>query len=188
MKQLKHINTTFYIQGIDVLVHSAGIVVNGSTIDLPLSEYDRCMNINARSAFILTKECLPHLLKTKGNIVHVSSVTGLRAFPNVVAYNMSKAAVDHLVRTSALEVAKEGVRVNAVNPGVIVTDIHRRGGMSDDKYEQFLEHSKTTHAMGRVGCTAEVAKTIAFLASDDASFITGQTLAVDGGRSVMCPR
>ena len=76
LKQLKHINTTFYIQGIDVLVHSAGIVVNGSTIDLPLSEYDRCMNINARSAFILTKECLPHLLKTKGNIVHVSSVTG----------------------------------------------------------------------------------------------------------------
>ena len=76
MKQLKHINTTFYIQGIDVLVHSAGIVVNGSTIELPLSEYDRCMNINARSAFIMTKECLPHLLRTKGNIVHVSSVTG----------------------------------------------------------------------------------------------------------------
>ena len=65
-----------FIKGLDVLVHSAGIVVNGSTIDLPLSEYDRCMNINARSAFILTKECLPHLLKTKGNIVHVSSVTG----------------------------------------------------------------------------------------------------------------
>ena len=65
-----------HISGIDVLVHSAGIVVNGSTIDLPISEYDRCMNINARSAFILTKECLPHLLKTKGNIVHVSSVTG----------------------------------------------------------------------------------------------------------------
>ena len=65
-----------FIKGLDVLVHSAGIVVNGSTIDLPVSEYDRCMNINARSAFILTKECLPHLLKTKGNIVHVSSVTG----------------------------------------------------------------------------------------------------------------
>ena len=65
-----------HISGIDVLVHSAGIVVNGSTIDLPISEYDRCMNINARSAFILTKECLPHLLKTKGSIVHVSSVTG----------------------------------------------------------------------------------------------------------------
>ena len=85
MKYSKNINTTFYIQGIDVLVHCAGIVVNGSTIELPLSEYDRCMNINARSAFILTKECLPHLLKTKGNIVHVSSVTGTNE--NTIAFH-----------------------------------------------------------------------------------------------------
>ena len=82
---------------LDVLVHSAGIVVNGSTIDLSISEYDRCMNINARSAFIFTKECLPHLSKTKGNIVHVSSVTGmlavvLRQFPalqnDTIAYGI----------------------------------------------------------------------------------------------------
>ena len=74
--QFFRIYISICITGLDVLVHSAGIVVGGSTIDLPISEYDRCMNINARSAFILTKECLPHLLKTKGNIVHVSSVTG----------------------------------------------------------------------------------------------------------------
>ncbi len=101
---------------------------------------------------------------------------------------MSKAAVDQLVRTCALEVAARGVRVNAVNPGVIVTEIHKRGGMDDDAYEKFLEHCKTTHAMGRVGNVDEVAKTIAFLASTDSSFITGQTLAIDGGRSIMCPR
>ena len=81
------------------------------------------MAINCRSAFVLTQACLPHLLQTRGNIVHVSSVTGLRAFPNVVAYNMSKAAVDQLTRTCALEVAARGVRVNAVNPGVIVTQV-----------------------------------------------------------------
>lgn len=179
---IKHFNV------LDVLINSAGIIQNGTTQSLSVADYDRVMNINARTAFIVTKECLPHLLKSKGNIIHVSSVTGLRAFPGVVAYNMSKAAVDHLVRSCALEVAKDGVRVNAVNPGVIVTDVHKRGGMNDEAYEKFLEHSKTTHAMGRVGTVDEVAKTVSFLASDDASFITGQTIAIDGGRSVMCPR
>ena len=77
---------------------------------------------------------------------------------------------------------------NAVNPGVIVTEVHKTAGMDDQKYKDFLEHSKTTHAMGRVGTVDEVAETIAFLASDAASFITGQTLAIDGGRSIMCPR
>jgi len=101
---------------------------------------------------------------------------------------MSKAALDQLTRTCALEVADRGVRVNAVNPGVIVTEAHKRSGMTDKAYEAFLEHSKTTHAMGRVGTVDEVAKAIAFLASADSSFITGQTLAIDGGRSIMCPR
>jgi len=80
------------------------------------------------------------------------------------------------------------VRVNAVNPGVIVTNLHRRGGMTEDQLQTFFEHSKDTHALGRTGDVTEVAKTIAFLASNDASFITGTTLPVDGGRHVMCPR
>ena len=115
-------------------------------------------------------------------------LVGLRAFPNVVAYNMSKAALDQLTRSCALDVADRGVRVNSVNPGVIVTEAHKRSGMTDQAYEAFLEHSKTTHAMGRVGTVDEVSKAIAFLASADSSFITGQTLAIDGGRSIMCPR
>lgn len=78
--------------------------------------------------------------------------------------------------------------MNAVNPGVVVTNLHRSSGMSEEKLKEFFEHSKSTHALGRPGTAEEVAKTIAFLASDDASFITGQTLPVDGGRSVMCPR
>lgn len=176
------------MNGLDVLVNSAGILVSGSILTLTPEQYDNCMNINTRAAFILTQQCVPHLIKTKGTIVHVSSVTGLRAFPGVLAYNMSKSAVDQLTRTVALEVAEFGVRVNAVNPGVIVTNVHKQAGMADEAYEKFLEHSKTTHALGRVGTVDEVAKAIEFLASDKSSFITGQTLAVDGGRSVMCPR
>merc|ERR1712002_891719 len=124
------------------------------------------MNVNTRSVFLLMKLALPRILERKGNIINISSVTGLRAFPGVVAYNMSKAAVDQLTRTVALEVADRGVRVNAVNPGVIVTEVHKRGGMTDENYEKFLEHSKTTHAMGRVGQVREVARAVVFLASD----------------------
>lgn len=177
-----------YFKGLDVMVNSAGILVGGSIETLSSEDYDRVMNTNTRAAFILTQQAIPHLIKTKGNIVHVSSVTGLRAFPGVLAYNMSKAALDQLTRCVALEVADRGVRVNAVNPGVIITECHKRAGMDDAAYQKFLEHSKTTHALGRPGTVEEVASTIAFLASDAASFITGQTLAIDGGRSVMCPR
>lgn len=173
---------------IDILVNSAGILKNGSTENTPLSAYDELMNVNLRSVFYMMQLAIPHLKKTKGTIVNVSSVTGLRAFPNVVAYNISKAGLDQLTRTAALELAADGVRVNAVNPGVIVTEVHKRGGMTDADYAKFLEHCKTTHAMGRVGTADEVARAIAFLASDDSSFITGQTLAIDGGRSIMCPR
>ncbi|XP_071448540.1 3-oxoacyl-[acyl-carrier-protein] reductase FabG-like [Hetaerina americana] len=173
---------------IDILVNSAGILVSGGIEKLTLEDYDRQMDVNVRSIFILTKLALPHILATRGNIVNVSSVTGMRSFPGVVAYNMSKAAVDHLTRSVALEVASRGVRVNAVNPGVIITECHKRGGMSEEDYAKFLEHSKETHALGRPGTVEEVARAIAFLASDDASFITGHTLPVDGGRNIMCPR
>merc|ERR1712012_515533 len=80
------------------------------------------------------------------------------------------------------------VRVNSVNPGVIVTELQKTGGLDDEKYAKFLEHSKTTHALGRVGQPEEVAKAICFLASDDATFSTGVCLPVDGGRHAMCPR
>lgn len=173
---------------LDVLVNSAGILTSGGIEKISMEEYDRQMNVNTRSPFLMTKLALPHLLKTKGNIVNISSVTGLRAFPNVVAYNMSKAALDQLTRTVALEVADRGVRVNAVNPGVIVTECHKNGGMSEEAYAKFLEHGKTTHAMGRVGQVEEVASAVVFLASDQSSFITGTTLPIDGGRSIMCPR
>jgi len=146
------------------------------------------MNVNVRAVFQLMQMATPHLIKTKGNIVNVSSVTGLRSFPGVLAYCVSKAAVDQLTRCAALELAPQGVRVNAVNPGVVVTEIHKRGGMSEDAYERFLEHSKTTHPLGRVGDPKEIAELVFYLASERAAWITGATYQIDGGRALTCAR
>ena len=93
-----------------------------------------------------------------------------------------------MTRCAALEFAPKGVRVNAVNPGTIPTECQKRAGLSDEYYAMYMEHSKTTHPLGRTGTALEIAKAIAFLASDDASFITGVTLPVDGGRTLSCPR
>ena len=123
-----------------------------------------------------------------GNVVNVSSVTGLRAFPGVLAYCVSKAGVDQLTRCAALELAAKGVRVNAVNPGVVRTEVHRRAGMSEESYAAFLEHSTETHPLGRVGTAEEIAELILFLASDRAAWITGATHSIDGGRAQTCAR
>jgi NAD(P)-dependent dehydrogenase (short-subunit alcohol dehydrogenase family) len=174
--------------GLDVLVNAAGILKSGRIEETSLGLWDEMMNINLRSVFHLCQLAVPHLEKSRGNIVNVSSVTGLRAFPGVLAYCVSKAGVDQLTRCVALELAPKGIRVNAVNPGVVVTGLHRSGGMNDEAYARFLEHSKTTHPLGRVGEPGEVAELIYFLASDRASWITGATISIDGGRALTCAR
>lgn len=174
--------------GIDVLVNGAGILASGTIETTDIHEGDRMMGINVRAVFLMMQKCIPYLEKNKGNIVNISSVAGTRAFPGVIVYCISKAAVDQLTRCAALELAPKGIRVNAVNPGVVVTDIHKRGGMDDEKYAAFLEHSKTTHPLGRVGTAGEVAELIAFLASDKAGWITGATYEIDGGRQLTCAR
>uniref|UniRef100_A0A3P8QTH3 Uncharacterized protein n=1 Tax=Astatotilapia calliptera TaxID=8154 RepID=A0A3P8QTH3_ASTCA len=175
---------------LDVLVNSAGILAMGSIETTDLAQYDKVMNVNVRSIYHLTQLCVPHLIKTKGSIVNVSSVNGQRSFPGVLAYCMSKAAIDQFTRCIALELASKQVRVNSVCPGVIITDVHKRAGLNDEQYTQvqFLDKCKQTHALGRPGEVEEVAHSIAFLASDAASFITGVNLPIDGGRHAMCPR
>ena len=190
MTQLERIVTeTVANQGrIDVLVNSAGIIKNGNIETTTIDDWDKMININLRSVFALSQKAVPYLAETKGNIVNVSSVAGTRSFPNVLAYCVSKAAVDQLTRCTALELAPQGVRVNAVNPGVVVTNIHKRGGMEDAAYDVFLEHSKETHPIGRVGTPEEIAELIYYLASDKASWITGATYEIDGGRAQTCAR
>ncbi|MGB7207107.1 MAG: SDR family oxidoreductase [Pyrinomonadaceae bacterium] len=182
------IETIEHFGKIDVLVNSAGIIKNGSIEDTTLDDWDKMMNVNLRSMFYLMQKCVPFLVESKGNIVNVSSVTGMRAFPNVLAYCVSKAATDQLTRCTALELAPKGVRVNAVNPGVVITNLHKRGGMTDDNYVKFVDNAKNTHPLGRAGTPEEVAELIMFLASDKASWVTGATYAIDGGRGQTCAR
>jgi NAD(P)-dependent dehydrogenase (short-subunit alcohol dehydrogenase family) len=173
---------------IDCLVNAAGIIQNGTIENTTIDDWDRLMNINLRSVFMLTQRCVPHLAVTKGNIVNVSSVAGSRAFPGVLAYCVSKAGIDEFTRCTALELAPKGIRVNAVNPGVVVTNLHRRGGMDEESYKKFLGRTGETHPLGRAGKPEEVADLIYFLASDKASWITGATYEIDGGRAQTCAR
>ena len=174
--------------GIDVLVNAAGHISTGTVEDTSITAWDTMMDINVRAPFRLIQAASPHLIERRGNIVNVSSVTGLRAFPGVLAYCVSKAALDQLTRCASLELAAKGVRVNAVNPGVVITEIHKRGGMNAEQYAAFLERSKQTHPMGRVGEATEVAELICFLASERAGWITGATYSIDGGRAQTCAR
>jgi NAD(P)-dependent dehydrogenase (short-subunit alcohol dehydrogenase family) len=174
--------------GLDVLVNAAGGLLSGTIENTTLSAWDAMLNVNLRAVFHLMQLAIPHLEIRQGNIVNVSSVTGLRAFPGVLSYCVSKAGVDQLTRCAALELASKKIRVNAVNPGVVRTQVHRRGGMSEEAYAAFLEHSRTTHPLGRVGEAEEVAGLILFLASASAAWITGATYSIDGGRAQTCAR
>ena len=173
---------------LDILVNAAGVIATGGLESTSLEAWDAMFAINVRSVFHLMQLCRPYLIESGGCVVNVSSVAGLRSFPGVIAYAASKAALDQLTRCAALELAGAGVRVNAVNPGVVVTELHRRGGMDPNAYQAFLERSKTTHPLGRVGQPEEIADLIVFLASPRAAWITGETIAIDGGRAQTCLR
>ena len=173
---------------LDVVINAAGHISSGTIENTSLAAWDAMMSVNLRAVFHVMQLATPHLIKTKGNVVNISSVTGLRSFPGVLAYCVSKAGVDQLTHCAALELAPKGVRVNAVNPGVVVTEIHKRGGMDKEAYERFLEHSKTTHPLGRVGDPGEIADLVLYLASDKAAWITGATYSIDGGRALTCAR
>ena len=170
------------------LVNAAGIIATGTIESTTDEQWAKVMDINLHAPFRLMRAATDALIASGGSIVNVSSVNGLRSFPGLIAYCVSKSAVDHLTRCAALELASKGVRVNAVNPGVTVSNLHRRGGMSEESYEAFLTRSRETHPLGRPGQPDEIADVIFFLASDGAKFMTGETIPVDGGRHLTCAR
>jgi NAD(P)-dependent dehydrogenase (short-subunit alcohol dehydrogenase family) len=174
--------------GLDALVNAAGVISSGAVQETSDESWDAMLDINVRAPFRLIREATPALVERRGAVVNVSSVAGPRAFPGVAAYCVSKAAIDQLTRCAALDLAPKGVRVNAVNPGVVRTNLHRRSGMEEAKYREFLERSTTTHPLGRIGTVEEIADVIAFLLSPSSAWITGETVAIDGGRHLTCLR
>ena len=145
-----------------------------------MEKYDSVMNINVRSIVNATQKCVPHLNSTKGNIINVSSVNGLAAMINCTYYCMSKAALDMFTKCLSVELATFVIRVNSVNPGIATTNIQYRAGFDGERYQKLLEKTKTTHPIRRHGEVEEVASLITFLASSEASFMTGSLVSVDG--------
>lgn len=172
---------------IDVLVNNAGSGQYVDFMDTSPEVFDNIFNINTRAPFLLTQMCTPHLKKTQGCVVNVSSISGQRSFPRALTYCMSKAALDHFTRTLAIELAKDKIRVNSVNPGVVITEFQTRAGMKEEPYKQYLDKQTELQPLTAAIEPEEVAKVILFLASDQSSSITGELLFVDGGRHAKAP-
>jgi NAD(P)-dependent dehydrogenase (short-subunit alcohol dehydrogenase family) len=168
--------------GLDILVNCAGIIYRNRTVEQTLEdEWDATFDVNVKGTFLMCKYAMPALRERNGCIVNMSSYVGLVGFRGAAAYAASKAAIINLTRSMALDHAREGVRVNAVCPGSVDTEmIHaawEKFGDVDEARRLWAEK----HPMGRIAQPDEVAQAILFLASDEASFITGTALAVDGG-------
>ncbi len=165
--------------GLDVLVNNAGVASLGGLMEAPLEDYRNTMAINVDGVIYGCRAAMPHLLKRRGSIVNVSSVSGLGGDWSFSFYNASKGAVTNLTRSLALEFGGRGVRVNAVNPSLTVSDM-TEGLMAN---EGLMAKFADRNPLGRAARGDEVAAVIAFLASEDASFVNGVNLPVDGGVS-----
>ncbi|KAL8607960.1 hypothetical protein ACOMHN_005515 [Nucella lapillus] len=154
-------------------VNNAGVAIFSDIFSSKMSEWDLMMTINVRTPFLLTKLCLPHLIHSKGSVVNVSTVQAQTTMPQCIAYSMGKAALDHFSRTLAA--------------GFVATEIHVKSGMKTEVYKEYKDLQKALTPLGRCPSPQDVASVIAFLASDHAALITGETIRVDGGRGVAAP-
>jgi len=170
---------------LDVVIANAGIMEEGGLLDVSLEQWNRVMRINATGAFLTAKATLPHLIETKGALVFTASTVGLSGMKGVAAYSASKGAIVALTRQLAADFAGDGVRVNAVAPGAVRTPLSesqfRARARDDAHFEELLEAVIQRYPLSRWGTTEDIARTIAFLASEQSGWITGQIIPIDGG-------
>ncbi len=170
--------------GLDILVNNAGVIGAGPLEDTSLEEWQRLIDIDLTGPFLFARAAIPHLKgRTGAAIVNVSSVAGTRPYPGIAPYCVAKAGLDRLTECLALELAPHGVRVNAINPGVVKTNLHKATNTVPD-YDAFLARSEETHPLGFYGAPQDAADLILFLASGQSRWITGGLIPLDGGRAL----
>ena len=168
---------------LDILVNNAGIFPKIKLLhEIDENEWSEVLDVNLTGQFRFTKEAIPHLQKTSGCIINISSDAGLKAYENfnVDAYSASKAALIALTKCWALEYAKDKIRINCICPGVVDTDMTK----PFLKNQRDIEFMNNEHPLGRIGQPEEIGKAALYFASDDASWVTGAILTVDGGESI----
>ena len=168
---------------IDVLVNNAGIFKAADFLDMTEADFDAVLRVNLKGAFLMGQAVAREMARAgKGSIVNMSSVNGVLAIPTIAGYNVSKGGINQLTRVMALSLADKGIRVNAVAPGTIATELAAQAVLTS---EEAMARIMSRTPMRRLGEPSEIADTVAYLASDAASYITGEIVVVDGGRMTL---
>jgi NAD(P)-dependent dehydrogenase (short-subunit alcohol dehydrogenase family) len=170
---------------IEVLVNNAAVMPGGRLHETSPADFDRCIRVNLRGAYVVSRAVIPDMLALgRGSIIHMASVTGIIGLPGLAVYSATKGALIALARAMSTDYAPRGIRVNAVSPGTIDSPMLHDFLAAQSRPEYFRQAFDQMHPIGRVGTIEEVANVFLFLASDEASFVTGANYEVDGGISV----